>query len=157
MAHSEAQCPIARTSNVLYLSPSDELLHSLLCSSPVQSCIRQFITIITSLQITVLLPQFPFWQNLQLHALIKAFWHVQLWLYNKGHMGCLGFGTINTRPPNSCVSVLLAAFCDALRECCKTKACLSDLLGGLGILGWHRNTIALPTIDFCSIIIFHYF
>lgn len=81
-------------------------------------------------------------------------------MHDKGHMGCLGSGTKTSRPPKTCVSVLLAALCDALSECCKTKTCLSDLLSGLGaegILRWHRNTIALPATDFSSITISHYF
>lgn len=70
----------------------------------------------------------------------------------------LGFGTIYTRPPKTCVFVLLAVLHDALREHLKMKAYMSDPLGSLGaegILGWHRNTITLP--DSCRIIIFHYF
>lgn len=46
----------------------------------------------------------------------------------KGHMGSLGFDTINIKTPKSCVSVLMAALCDMWREWCKTKAHLSDLL-----------------------------
>lgn len=62
-SHSEPQCSLSRTLDFLYSPYFLKIIssHSLICSLPVQSCMRHFITTVVSLQMIIPLTQFPFW------------------------------------------------------------------------------------------------